>query len=270
MLFEEHNGVELAELRDKVQKAAFAKQTFFIKEPPDYKPVPITIYNRIRTRATVPGKTVAPVEFKFDDKKKNNRLPDYFLVLDHIKKVDSFFDKYTDEIFCHKQLMRPEHRETLLDELKETTLFVTENFLLDRRFSKRTVNEILKILEKEELNTQKWRGQMENTHDFKGFAFLENTPYSHAWIKRENKVISEIRNLYKECTTLSDRQIRYSMALAFEATDFWFYDKKGTEQRIDRYQEKLKKRFDNIDKDRSKTFPRSRPNKQEVLLKCKC
>ena len=95
--------------------------------------------------------------------------------------------------------------------------------------------------------------EKKKSQDFKYHFYPIDKPKSPSWILRENSAIAKIRNLYKKYATLSDRQISYNLALVFEVTHIWTISPEETEEerqnRLEKWQETLRKRFKAIDND---------------------
>jgi len=165
-------------------------------------------------------------------------------------ELDLFLEKYAEILWGHEYSMTQDSKNESLRDFKESAkenLDEDRKYLEDRGYSKNIVKAVMKLLEED---LAKRVERYPDTQDGKYHVFPGETPESDSWIVRENETIGKIRDLYNKYTPLRnvDRQIAHSMAMVFEAVIFWQHERKSTSNKINRYYERLIKRFNSVDK----------------------
>ncbi len=176
--------------------------------------------------------------------------------------LDHFYHEYAKILWGHTRLMQPGAKKSLTDELKDCKkdiLKENKQYLKSWGYSKRTINSTLTLLKKD------LDKQIEKYLNTKGEVYPEKNPEKRPWLVQENYTISKIMSLFEEFTELSEIQIQSSMALVFEKIDFWPHERNITnEERVDRYVERLKKRYQKIKK-RPFAFELDENSKENLL-----
>lgn len=158
--------------------------------------------------------------------------------------MGGFLLELADELWHHKQHMRPEYSEDIWLGEDRSYLQAGGRCLRERGYSERVIGDVTKLLDKDLAERFE---KLKGTQDYK--YFFPANPLSHPWIARENDVIAQIRSIYKKYTPLTNRQIISSMAIVFSASDFWDDGKeRGDIERISTYFERIKKRFQTVDR----------------------
>ncbi len=161
--------------------------------------------------------------------------------------IDSFVYEIADKIWKHQQHMRDDEMKDLLSEARKETKRRLEDIekSLTQRFSKTAIKKVMKILVADSERQFEPKNYSEDVKEYHSF-----NPRAQAWIKREDSLIGDIRDLYIKNSLFeikkgkeihhNNYQIAYSIALIFEASKLW-PDTKN-------HFEKMRKRFQEIDR----------------------
>ena len=180
----------------------------------------------------------------FDDR-SNKFTSIYFNVHGLSDGVNSFILGIAVSIWNHKQAFkiqdiqfRKKFKKALLAKMVSGELNIERRNLQARGYySKKSIAEAIKPLKKA-LNVR-----LKNSKNMPYYRYLNQTRLmGQARNKQENNVIAEIRSFYQQHTTLSNRQIKSSMALIFEVIEFW------NDADLVQYVGRLRKRFEKIDR----------------------
>lgn len=233
---------EILQLRKKIEKDGFKKHKFHyvtdrIKKRND-EPLEFCTHIRIHKNK--------PVSFKENLDLHSKNVGDLYEV------VNEFLQDLTEAIWRHNQHKKKEFDRRMMEQEQHNFLENIRKALKKAGYGKQAVEGAIQILEED---LEKRFQEFKTTPDYK--YFFQSNPRSHAWLKRENDVIKEIRALYKRSTnpSLSDRKIISSMAIIFATTKFWTdHLEDDLNKRIETYCERIKKRFQVIDKDQSEPW----------------
>jgi len=230
---------EILKLKGTIQDAAFHKK-------PSEGEETLEFYSRIRVFNALESIRRKPIKEDLD----KGDLKTITVIIRHI---DSFLWTLSELIWQHKQDMRPEAGEELLEELQQQTVTKTKMDLQEKGWPKSTIRQIARFLKNDKALTKSIR-KFKDTRTFK--YFLGTNPKGYDWKARETHAMRTIQKLYNDTFNkeiygegmsldhLSQRQIISNMAIVLEATDFLPGCEDGEpERRIAKYNATIKKRL---------------------------
>ncbi len=224
-------------IKAKIRSNAFKVEDFTYPNPekPD-EPIILSVCTKIRLIGNDKRTTLKALEYR---SKLEKVLSSHF-------KMEEFISELAQWILDWKSEER-----TIIKTIKDAHLHETKTFLTAKKFYRKgTINEVLGVLRKD-LSAERVRNNF--------FSSKDNE-------EREDHYIYEIRSVYRKYfqndkneskpTTLiqklTDNQIMFNMAILLAAMDFLPEKKKGKISEIQkalRYYEKMRKRFEILDKD---------------------